>query len=124
MRQRERGVTFLGWIFLLLPLAMVGYAAIRLTPVYLEYLKISRTLEQVSSEYKGDQPNVQSIRNAIERRFDIEDVRVISALDAAAVKITRDGAGWKIQVAYEDTVPYISNVSLLAEFNKVVTISE
>ena len=40
MRQNERGVTFLGWVILLLPAALVLYAGIRLTPVYLEYMKV------------------------------------------------------------------------------------
>ncbi len=124
MRQRERGVTLIGWVFLLLPLAMVGYAGIRLTPVYLEYMKISRTLEQVSEEYKGDQPSVETIRDAIEKRFDVEDVRVISARDAAVVKIRREGRGFTVQAVYADSVPYVSNIMLLAEFDKVVTIDD
>ena len=50
MRHRERGVTFLGWVVLLLPVALIVYAGIRLTPVYLEYMKIARSLEQVAAK--------------------------------------------------------------------------
>lgn len=122
MRQRERGVTFLGWVVLLLPVALVLYAAIRLTPVYLEYMKIARTLEQVAEEFKGDALEARNIRLAIERRFDIESVTVLNARDATDIKIEKDGEGYLVQAAYTDSAPFISHISLLVEFDKVVKI--
>ncbi|HKE45613.1 MAG TPA: DUF4845 domain-containing protein [Steroidobacteraceae bacterium] len=122
MRRHERGVTFLGWVIILLPIALVVYAGIRLTPVYLEYMKVARTLEQVRDELKGDQPDVTSIRNAIEKRFDIEDVNVMTVRDADKLKITRQGSGWQVEAVYQATAPYISNVSLVVNFDKVVQI--
>ena len=32
MRKYQRGVTFIGWIILMIPIAIVFYAGIRLTP--------------------------------------------------------------------------------------------
>lgn len=122
MRHRERGVTFLGWLFLLMPMALVLYAAIRLTPVYLEYMKIARTLEQVAQEFKGEQAEANVIRTAIERRFDIESVTVLNPRDASHVRIRKEGTGHVLQAAYVDTVPFISNVKLQVEFDKVVKV--
>ena len=42
MRQRQRGITFIGWIVLLIPVAIVGYALIRVAPVYLNYMKVAK----------------------------------------------------------------------------------
>ena len=122
MRRYQRGVTFLGWIFILVPVALVVYAGIQLSTVYIEYMKIARTLEQVSQELKGDQPDVMTIRNAIERRFDIEDVNVIQARDAEHVKVTKQASGYTVEAVYQATRPYISNVSLQVNFDKVVQI--
>jgi Domain of unknown function (DUF4845) len=122
MRQHERGVTFLGWVIILVPIALVFYAGIRLTPVYLEYMKITRTLEQVRDELKGDQPDASAIRVAIERRFDVEDVHVMTVRDADKLKITKDGNGYKVEAVYQATAPYVSNVSLLVNFDKTVQI--
>lgn len=124
MRHRERGVTFLGWLVLLMPVALVVYAGIRLTPIYLEYMKIARTLEQVQDEFKDEQVDMQRVRLAIEKRFDVEGVTVISARDATAIKILREGSGFKIQAIYADSAPYISNILLLVEFDKVVTVEQ
>src|SRR6185295_16788522 len=122
MRQHERGVTFLGWVIILVPIALVFYAGIRLTPVYLEYMKITRTLEQVRDELKGDQPDASAIRVAIERRLDVEDVHVMTVHDADKLKITKDGNGYKVEAVYQATAPYVSNVSLLVNFDKTVQI--
>jgi Domain of unknown function (DUF4845) len=122
MQRRERGVTFLGWLIILVPVALVLYAGIRLTPVYLEYMKVARTLEQVRDELKGDQPDANMIRNAIERRFDVEDVNVMTVRDADKLKIIKQGTGYKVQAVYQATAPYVSNVSLLVSFDKTVQI--
>ena len=122
MRHHERGVTFLGWVIILVPIALVGYAGLRLTPVYLEYMKIARTLEQVRDELKGDQPDANTIRNAIEKRFDIEDVNVLTVRDADKLKITKQGSAYQVEAVYQATAPLLSNVSLLVSFDKTVQI--
>jgi len=89
MRTRQRGLTVIGWLILLLPLGIVGYAGIRLTPVYLNYMKVARTLEQLAVDFRtGEGANPQSIRGSIEKRFDIESVDYPTPKD---IKITRDG---------------------------------
>ena len=55
MRQRQQGITFIGWLFLLIPVAIVGYCVIRLTPVYLNAMKVSKALHETASEFKGDE---------------------------------------------------------------------
>ena len=122
MQRYERGVTFLGWVIILVPVALVLYAGIRITPLYLEYMKVTRTLEQVRDELKGDQPDVAAIRNAIEKRFDVEDVTVMTVRDADKLKITKAGSGYKVEAIYQATAPYVSNVSLLVNFDKTVQI--
>jgi hypothetical protein len=122
MRQRERGVTFLGWLFILIPMGLVLYAGIRLAPLYLEYMKIARTLEQVGKDFKGDQADAQQIRTAIERHFDIEDVHVLTVRDTDKLKLRKEDSGYVMEVSYVDIAPYIGQISLQVAFNKVVRI--
>lgn len=119
MRYRERGVTFLGWLVILMPVALVLYGCMRLVPIYLEYMKIARTLEQLSSESIVDGADMRSLRYSIEKRFDVEDVHVITADD---IKISKEAGGYKVQASYEATAPYISNIYLLVTFDKVVVL--
>src|SRR5258706_8173726 len=75
MPKSQRGVTFIGWLVLLTPVAVLVYAGIRLTPIYLNYFHVVRSLEQTAAEAKDDpQINPVSVRSAIEKRFDVEYV--------------------------------------------------
>lgn len=122
MRHRQRGVTFLGWVVLLTPMAILLYAGIRLTPVYLEYMKIARSLEQVRDEHNGNNTEARQLRSAIERRFDVEDVRIIDALNAQDVKIQKRGNGYTVSTAYTADAPLFANMYLSVDFTKTVTI--
>jgi Domain of unknown function (DUF4845) len=119
MRNRQTGVTALGWLFLLTPLAIVLYAAMRLAPVYLNYLKVSRTLETTAGEVKAAGANQQAIRTAIDRHFEIDMVDYPTVKD---IKIVREGAFWVVEAAYDDEAPLFGNVSLHVVFDKKVKI--
>jgi hypothetical protein len=117
LKARQRGVTFLGWLILLIPVAVVVYAGIRLAPVYLNYMRVARSLDQTASSLAADGPSVsaQSIRSSIAKRFDIES---IDFPDVKDVTIQRDGTSWVIETKYEDVAPLFANVSLLIDFDK------
>ncbi len=120
MRSKQRGVTFIGWVLLLTPWAICGYVGIRLTPVYLNYMKVARTLEQIKADYKGGAPADQfAIKTALDKRLFIESVDFPEAKD---MKITRAGRSWVIQAAYDDQAPLFSNVFILVSFDKSVTL--
>lgn len=118
MRSRQRGVTLVGWIVIIIPFVIVGYAAVRLLPVYLNYQKVAKTLETTATEMKGS-ADAAGIRNTIDKHFDIDMVEFPTSKD---VKITRDGQAWVMECAYEDQAPLFGNISLHVTFDKRVTI--
>jgi uncharacterized protein DUF4845 len=107
----------IGWIILLVPVAIVFYAGIRLAPVYLNYMKVVHTLEQVSSEVRADTATADGIRNSIGKHFDIESVEYPDAKD---LKVTRNNGVWQIQVNYDDQAPLFANLFILVTFDKTV----
>jgi hypothetical protein len=120
MRAKQSGVTLIGWIVLLIPVAICFYAGMRLAPVYLNYMKVARTLERVKSEFKGGEAsNATTIRTAVEKHLNIESVDYPDIKD---IKITRDGKSWIVSAAYDDQAPLFSNVFILVTFDKSVTL--
>src|ERR1700722_17909184 len=81
MRQRQQGMTFIGLLCILAIVGMIGYAVIRLIPVYLNYMKISRTMEMTATEVKGENPDPGNIRRILERHWTIEDPTVVEVKD-------------------------------------------
>jgi hypothetical protein len=115
-RQAQRGVTFIGWLFLLVPVAIVVYAGIRLAPIYLNYMRVAKALAQTASEARGiDSTNAQSLRVALEKHFDIES---ITKPNPREIDIHRENDHWVAIADYEDLAPMFGNVSLLVQFHK------
>jgi Domain of unknown function (DUF4845) len=118
--RRQRGVTALGWLFLLIPVAMVVYAGIRLTPIYLNYMSVARSLEQTASSFEnGSTVNQTLIFVSLSKHFDVQSIQFPSVKD---VTIQRDGTDWVIEAKYQDVAPLFGNVSLLLDFDKVAHI--
>jgi hypothetical protein len=119
MRNRQLGVTAIGWLFLLTPLAIVVYAGIRLAPVYLNYMKVAKAMDQVGGELKAGGANPTSIRTTIDKHFEIDMVDYPTTKD---MKITKDGASWVVESQYDDDAPLFYNLSLHVTFDKKVKI--
>lgn len=121
MRRRQTGVTFIGWILLLIPMAIVVYMAIRLIPIYLTHMKVANAMEQVAQEVStdGDLVSPGAVRTSISRRFDVEG---IDNPTMEQVRVARDGSDWVIEVDYEEIVPLFGNLNLLVTFDRRVVI--
>lgn len=119
MQRRQEGMTFIGLLCILTMAGAIVYAGIRLIPVYLNYMNIVRTLETTASDFKGDNPDPGAIRNALERHWEIT---TISAVDYKDVEITKDENGVTLHVVYDDSEPYLGNVSLAVHFDKTVKV--
>ena len=119
MRNRQLGVTAIGWLFLLTPLAIVVYAGIRLAPVYLNYMKVAKAMNQAGSEFKGSGTGADSIRTTIDRKFEIDMVDYPTVKD---MQITKDGTAWVIECKYDDEAPLFANLSLRVTFDKKVKV--
>jgi Domain of unknown function (DUF4845) len=119
MRHSQQGMTFIGLACILALVGVIGYAGLRLVPVYLNYMKIARTMEMTATEVKDSNPDPGNIRRILERHWSIEDP---TAVDVKDIEITKDDSGVSMHVAYDDPVPYIANVSLSAHFDKTVKV--
>ena len=121
MQHRQRGMTMLGIITVVIVVGAWVYAGIRLTPKYLEYMRVAATLEKVRDEFDSNPGTTEfMLRKAVERHFDIEMVEVITPAD---LQIRREGSVFTMRAAYEDTVPLAGNVSFLVEFDKSVEVN-
>ena len=117
MHSKQRGVTVIGWLFLLIPIVILGYAGIRLAPLYLNYMKVVRAIDNAASAAKGAPGDASAIRSAIDRHFEIDMVEFPTIKD---IQVRREGGAWVIEAKYEDEAPLFANVSLHVLFDKTV----
>jgi len=112
-------MTLVGLLCVLVLVGMIAYAGLRLVPLYLNYMKVARTLDVTAMEFKGDNPDLGGIRRSLDKHWQIED---ISAVDSKEVEILKDDSGVSLHVAYDDSAAYMANVSLSVHFDKTVKV--
>jgi hypothetical protein len=116
---RQRGMTFIGILFVMALVGVILYAGLRLTPLYLNYMKVARSMDAAAAEFKSDNPDPGLVRRSLEKHWQIED---ISSVEAKEVEVVKDDSGVSLHVAYDDAVPYVANVSLSVHFDKTVKV--
>lgn len=121
MRAQQRGVTAVGWLFLLTPLAIVFYAGVRLAPVYLNYLKVSHVLEAMKSEYAAQSATANNLSVMLGKELDVQSIDYPTAKE---ITIQRQGKGWLVDATYDDQAPLFANISLQVSFHKAVQIGD
>ena len=119
LRHDQAGMTTLGLIIFVSFVGVFVFAGIRLTPVYLNYMKVAGVIAGVHKEYDGANATRSAIRSSISRRFDIESVGVITAKD---VKVTKVDGGHEVAATYSHKAPFVANVSFIVDFDKRVVV--
>ena len=110
--RRERGI---GLVQLIVTLAIVGFVGLMVAkcmPSYLEYFSVKKmfaAMEQ-TGETKG---TVREIRQAYERRNNIEDVKSVRPED---LEITKEGGETVLTATWSARVPLFYNVSACLDF--------
>jgi hypothetical protein len=114
-RRQQAGMTTLGLVILVTFVGLFAFAGIRLSPVYLNYMKVVGVVDGVGEEFDGTGASRSAIRSSISRRFDIDAVGEITAKD---VKVTAVDGGFEVAATYSHKAPFIANISFLVDFDK------
>ena len=117
MRKHQRGITAIGWLILMIPVAIVFYAGIRVSPLYLNYMKVVHSLDSVATELNNEGQTADGLRTAVDKHFQIESVDYPDKKD---LKITRVNNVWQIEANYDDQSPLFANIAILITFDKIV----
>lgn len=113
--RKQRGMTTLGLIILVAFIGVIAFGLLRLTPIYLNYMKVAGVVSGLHEEFDSQNASRGAIRTSIGRRFDVESVDVIAARD---VKVNSVDGGFEVIAKYEHTTPFIANVYFTVMFDK------
>lgn len=112
-------MTTVGFLILAVFIGLFAFAFIRLTPIYLNYMKVVGVLEGVREEFDSQNASRSAIRTSIVRRFNVESV---SEIEASDIKVTADNNGFMVEAAYDHSTPFIGNISFTVHFDKKVLV--
>jgi Domain of unknown function (DUF4845) len=117
-RSRQRGITFLGLCILAVLVGIVGLAGIKLVPMYIMDLKLTKAMNGISEDLTGKEVTPSSIQYALSKRFSVDDVN----LPRDNIKVAPSKNGFSVRIQYENRTPYLGDIWLMTVYDKTVEI--
>jgi len=109
-RNKQRGVSLSGLIFIVAILGVIAVFGMRTVPSYLEYKAIKNSI--VVAKASGG--SVQEMRTSFDKNA---DVAYITSLAGRDLVFSRDSGQLEISFAYEKRLPLAGNVSLVIDYS-------
>ncbi len=113
MQQSQRGLSLVGFIFVLVAGGALAMIAIRAVPAHTEYFSIVRILKEVAKEV-GSNGTKSQVATAFDRRAQIDDITAVRGSD---VRVSREGGKTVLSVEYEKRQTLFRHMSILFDFN-------
>ncbi len=117
---RERGMTALGWMTILVLIAFFALLAMRVVPMYLAYSTLDTIIQETKKEADGSTMRIKAIEQAIQRRIDIN----MNENPPKGTLVIKPGKGAVVEVVldYEPHKPMLGPFGVYAVFKKTVEI--
>jgi hypothetical protein len=113
--RQQTGLTPLATIALLVLVGFIVFLTLKLVPLYLEYFNVVSSVNSLEQDPDISRKSTAAVRDLLARRFEINDVKHVTAKDA---KITRSGGKTSVEIEYEARTSIIGNIDLIASFQK------
>ena len=112
---KQRGITFSGFIVVLVLLVAVAIFSMKLIPAYMENGKVQKAFDAITRDPAMQTATVAEIKDSFYKRaITMDNVTTVSAND---IEISKEGGKLTLSASYSAKIPLAGNVSLLIEFN-------
>ena len=116
---KQRGATFVFWVFFIALIGFLLMLGIKLFPVYYKGLTTQKIVEEIAIEMQGKKPNKKQLWQSIGKRININSVYGVTKDHFVYVK-NKDSVEFGLD--YEVRVPVIANLDAIAKFDQRQTI--
>lgn len=117
-RHAQSGITAIGFVVLALVFGLIGLAALKIVPLYLQKLTISRVLADIEQAGRSGGQTALSIRSELENRLTIESITV----PRENVKITQVRDGFQVRIQQEARAQFVGDLWFLLLVDEQVEI--
>jgi len=112
---RQRGVSPLAWIAILLVVGFFAYFGSRVVPAYFNYYSLVDVVEGVANDGTMQNTSVSGIRQTVRKRMRLNDVDKIAE---DAVTIERRGGKIVMELDYQVRRALFGNVDVCMRFQR------
>ena len=120
MKNRQSGMTLIGFIFALLIAGFFAYMALKLFPPYTQFFSLSKAMNEVATEGVDGKSQDQVRRDFM---FKLSFQYADQLIKPENIKFIRKDDGTNMQVMYDEQVHFIYNIDFLLHFEKTVALN-
>lgn len=113
---KQRGISMLGWIVIIMMVVVIGTGALKLMPVYLEYYNIISILENMKNEKSLANATKQELASTFTKRLDINSISMKK--DDYSITKVEGKRAYNFRLNYEVRRPLMGNLSIVATFDR------
>lgn len=120
LRQRQSGMSIPGMLIIAIMAGFYVLCAVKLIPVYTEYLSIKQILTTVADEYVPGTTTTGQIRRKLENMFNTNQ---IYAMEARDVQVYRKGGKTFLDANYEGRVTISGRLDVVLRFDDLLFVA-
>ena len=120
-QHRQHGMTLIGFVIVLIVVAIFAFMIIRLFPVYSEFYSVTRALKALTLEPGLASAGIPKIRESLDRKLYISYAKNFSAKQAKITKAPE--GGYNVRAYYEVRGDLVYNLDFVATFDTAVLVS-
>jgi hypothetical protein len=111
--KRQRGVTFVGMVFIAGLIVFAAIIALKLVPAYIEYATVVNHLREIarSPDARGASP--KEIQTMFSKRAQIDAIDVVKADD---IEVDKEGDQVILRTAYSTKIKLFGNLNACLDF--------
>ena len=113
--RNQAGLTFIGIIFLLIPIILVAYVVVRAVPAYIEAYSVGDVINSLKKEVDLKDKPKEEIYKMIQKRLDVNNIQSVTQDN---IKIQKTPTEVAVTVDYESRIPLFGNAALALAFHK------
>jgi len=118
-RNRQKGVTAIGWLIILLLIGFFSLVTLKLVPVYITHYGVVQVVEKFSKTPGLNGMSKARMYDKISANLSINSIRGIDT--KKIMKIKKSGGVVEFAIDYTPHRPLFGNVGMYIEFKKVIT---
>ncbi len=115
---KQRGLTMISLLFLLIGIGIMVTLVLKITPVYMTHGKVVSALEGLKGTTDIEKQSKSEVLASLSKRLSVNSVDSIN-MDKD-VTVTKNGDQLKVQIKYQVEVPLASNLYALMKFDDMI----
>ena len=113
-KRKQRGITLIGFIIVLVVAGFFAYMGMILGPAYSEYYGVVKAMNFVAGESTPNASDFETLRRSLDKQFNVGYVETVTGKNA---KLIRDKAGNVLSMEYERREKFLYNIDFVVKFS-------